>query len=524
MSPSPSALFRDFKSGSNDTMPLRPIRRVRNFARDPLGTQERLLRRLLTRASDTEFGRRHDFRGLLGRSDLAVAYQARVPLQDYGSLHPYLERVRKGAADVTWPGTFTDFAVSSGTASAGKVLPVSRETLQGNNRFGIEAALNYSARTGNLKMWLGRMLSLPGRIEEDQPGSGRFVGEVSGLQSKYAPAIIARLYQAVPNEILFMDSWDRKLDAVVERTLDADIRVLVMVPTWALVLFEKLIARHRAVHGSQAETVLDVWPNLSVFFSGGVALSSYRDLLDQLIGGRVDFIESYGASEGFFSFQDDPAREDMLLHMDNNVFYEFVPLDQVGTDEPRRLTVDRVEPDVRYAMYVSTCSGLWSYAVGDVVRFTTLNPHRIVVAGRTSEMIDRYGEAVFGEEAREALETACNAFGAQFADYHVAPLHADTGRLPGHQWLIEFDEAPTDLDAFAATIDEYLQRVNRHYQIRREARAFTGPTVVPVPRGTFVKWLEATRERVSAQSKVPRMSEERDIADRVLRFAAEKTG
>ncbi len=505
-----------------DSLSVGPFAGVRSSKADPTGVQERLLRQLLERASGTELGRELGFEEISKEVDVVRAYQRRVPLHDYRDLKPYLDRVRRGEADVTWPGRFTDFAVSSGTASSGKVLPVSRETLEGNNRFGVSAAVNYSARSGNVSMWFGKMLSLPGRIEEDGEGSGRLIGEVSGLQSNYAPSLISRAYQVVPNEVLFMDNWDRKLDAVVDRTLGEDVRVLVMVPTWALVLFEKLIAKHRLVHGSNASSVHDVWPNLSVFFSGGVALSSYREILEQMIGGPIDFVESYGASEGFFAFQDDLARDDMLLHLDNNVYYEFVPLDQVGTDDPERRTVSDVDTDVRYALYATTCSGLWSYAVGDVVRFTHLNPHRIVVAGRTSEMIDRYGEAVFGEEAREALEKACDTFGVQFIDYHVAPLEADRGRLPGHQWLVEFEDEPPDAHAFARYIDEHLQRVNRHYQIRREANAFGGPTIVAVPRGTFVRWLEASRRRVSAQSKVPRMSEEREIADRVLRFAAEK--
>ncbi len=462
----------------------------------------------------------HDFESLQNEKKVVSSYRSRIPLQDYDSLRPFLDRVRTGEANVTWPGTFGSFAVSSGTASSGKVIPISREMLQRNSSFGIGVALNYTVRTGDASIWFGRMLSLPGRVEPYASLAGAFVGEVSGLQSMHAPAIVSRFYQAVPHEILFMDNWDKKLDAVAEQTLDVDIRSLAMAPTWAVVLFEKLIARHNAEYGSTARTVLDVWPNLRVFFSGGVALSSYRDLLERQIGGPIEFIESYGASEGFFSFQDEPGANDMLLHLDNGVFYEFVPLDQLGTDQPERLTIADVKTGVRYALHVSSCSGLWSYSVGDVVRFTSLQPHRIVVAGRTSEMIDRYGEAVFGEEARRALEAACRASGALFIDYHIAPRVLRAGGIPGHQWLIEFDREPEDLASFSRVIDDYMQKVNRHYQIRREARAFDSPEIRTVPRGTFLRWLEETRDRVSAQTKVPRMSEERDVADGVLRFAA----
>ncbi|NNF59161.1 MAG: GH3 auxin-responsive promoter, partial [Rhodothermaceae bacterium] len=289
-------------------------------------------------------------------------------------------------------------------------------------------------------------------------------------------------------------------------------------PTWALVLFRKLIDRYNETHGTQAKTVGEVWPNLRVFFSGGVALNSYRALLAEQIGTPVDFWEHYGASEGFFAFQYGLGDRDMLLHLDNGVFFEFVPMDD-DSASPRRCTLGEVEEGVRYRLYVTTCSGLWCYGVGDVVRFTSLAPHKIVVAGRTSEMIDKYGEAVFGEEARAALRAACVRTGAQVLDFHIAPRPAALDRLPSHQWLIEFATPPDDAEVFIDVIDTHLQQVNRHYQIRREAKAFERPEVVMLPRGAFFEWLKKTRATVSAQTKVPRMSEEREVADGVLAFA-----
>jgi hypothetical protein len=479
----------------------------------------------LLRAVRTEYGRDLRLSSVDPGDGLIKSFQQSVPLQTYDDIRYRVERARRGERDVMWPGRIRDFAVSSGTASAGKIIPLSRETLRANSRFSLAAALNHFEHTGDVAMWLGKMLSLPGRIEEDPVYPGTLVGEVSGFQSRYAPAFVRRLYQAVPHEILFMDNWDRKLDAVVERTVDQDIRVMVMVPSWALVLFDKLIAGYNRKHGGRRATcVLDVWPNLRVFFSGGVALSSYRDLLTEQIGGPVRFVESYGASEGYFAIQDAPDDKDMLLHLDNGVFYEFVPMEQIGSVNPERRWIQDVEVDTRYAMYVSTCSGLWSYAVGDVVRFTSTSPYKIVVAGRTSEMIDRYGEAVFGEEARAALEKACGATESLVLHLHIAPTRAEAGRIPAHEWLLEFDRPPSDLEVFARVIDEHLQDVNRHYQIRREAGAFGSPQIVSLPRGTFGLWLKASRDSVSAQSKVPVMSEERQIADGVLRFAAKREG
>ena len=499
-------------------VPGGPVSRIYRFLENPVQTQEGLLRSLLRRAAGTEWGVRHRFDEVSKETDVAAAYRDAVPLHTYDDLREDVERIRAGQPDVIWPGTFADFAVSSGTASAGKIIPVSRETLTANKRFSMGMMYNYVAQTGKVAFLGGRFLSLPGRIEEDTRHPGTWVGEVSGLQARYAPAVVKRYYQAVSNETLFMPNWEEKLDAIVSHTLNMDVRSTVMVPTWALVLFEKLLDRYAQVHGWRPETIRDVWPKFSVFFSGGVALSSYRDLLEQQTGaGSVDFMEAYGASEGFFAFQLRPSDRDMVLHLDNGVYFEFVPLDD-RSDAPKRLTIDQVETDVRYQMFVSTSSGLWAYGVGDVVRFTSVRPYRIVVAGRTSEMIDKYGEAVFGDEARAALLDACQKVGAAVADYHIAPSLPDRRRLPSHQWLVEFERPPDDTAALSALIDEYLQRVNRHYQIRREAKAFDAPQIVVLERGAFYRWMKATRSRVSAQSKVPRMSEERTIADSLLKL------
>lgn len=501
-------------------LPAGPLRTVRRIQENPVQVQADLLRGLLARAANTEWGRRLGFAEIVHEPDVVAAYQARVPLCSYDDLRADVTRVRGGAANVMWPGVIRHFAVSSGTASAGKVIPVSREMLVSNRSFSVGVGLHYLAETGNLRFLGGKHLTLPGRIEEDPAYPGTKVGEVSGLQAEYAPFFFRHLLQAVPNEISFLPNWEEKLSTIAQRTMVMDVRMLVMAPTWALVLFRQLVDAYNARFGKRATTVGEIWPNLQLFISGGVALSSYRHLLEAQIGlDRLHFVETYGASEGFFAFQtalDDPA---MLLHLDNGVFYEFLRMDQLNDPNARRYTVADVEPGVRYALFVSTCSGLWGYGMRDVVRFTQTFPHKIVVAGRTSEMIDKYGEAVFGEEARAALEHACTATGALVRDFHVAPRPADLGRLPTHQWLVEFERPPESLDAFADALDAYLCSVNRHYQIRREARAFDRPEVAALPGGTFYAWLQQTKGRISGQTKVPRMSEERSVAEGVLALA-----
>mgnify|MGYP006426457919 CR=1 FL=1 len=495
---------------------LPPLRRVQQFLPHPVATQRHVLRSLLSRASDTEWGQRYGFADLLQAPDIVQAYQERVPLHTYDDIRDDAARVREGAADVMWPGRITHFAVSSGTVSDGKIIPVTQEMINRDRSFSIGVGLNYLKESLDIRFLLGSHLTLPGRIEDDPDYPGTLVGEISGLLAENAPGFFSALYQAVPNEVSFLPNWENKLKTIAERTVDQDIRMLVMAPTWALVLFDALIDTYNARHGASAETVAEVWPNLQLFISGGVALRSYRDLLETQIGKDIDFVETYGASEGFFSFQnrlDDPS---MLLHLDNGLFFEFVRMDEIDDPNPRRYTVADVETGVRYALYITSCSGLWAYDVGDVVQFTETFPHKIIVGGRTSEMIDKYGEAVFGDEARSALRSACDATGAHVTDYHIAPCMLQNGDLPGHEWLVEFEHEPSDLGAFARAIDEQLQQVNRHYQIRREANAFAAPQISPLPDGAFYNWLKATKDSISGQTKVPRMSEERTVADEIL--------
>jgi len=493
-----------------------PLARVEAFKKRPIITQHRVLRSLLTRAADTEWGRRYGFADIARMPDVVETYQARVPLHTYDDIQEDATRVRRGAAGVMWPGRVSNFAVSSGTVSKGKIIPVTDEILARNRAFSMGTGFNYLVDTFNVDLLLGKHLTLPGRIEEDENFPGTIVGEISGLLAENAPGYFRALFQAIPNEISFLPNWEEKLQAIADRTVDMDIRLLVMAPTWALVLFDKLIATYNERHGTSVDTVGAVWPNLQLFIAGGVALRSYRDLLEARIGLDIDFLETYGASEGFFSFQNDLADPSMLLHLDNGVFFEFVPADEKGSADPQRLTIADVEPDRRYALYITSCSGLWSYDVGDVVRFTSVDPYKIVVAGRTSEMLDKYGEAVFGDEARAALHHASAQTGAHVAHYHVTSRTIDDGDLPGHQWLVEFERAPGDLQAFTQAIDDHLQDVNRHYQIRREAHAFAAPHVDVLPKDGFYRWLQATKDSISGQTKVPRMSEERDVAEEIL--------
>ncbi len=500
-------------------------RKARQFTKAPVQTQARLLRRLLRDASQTEWGRRYNYAAIADQQNVIKAYQQAVPLHSYNDIATDVQRARKGEENILCPGRIRHFAVSSGTASEGRILPLSQEMVRRNTAFGFGVALQYMRTTRNFRVLLGRQVSMPGRIEEDRQYPGSFIGEVSGFLLEAVPPQFRFMYRNIPREIAFLPHWHEKLAAVIDYALDHDIRVIATVPSWALSMFKMTIDCHNRQQGTAVRTVGEIWPNLQLFVSGGVALSSYRAVLEELIGlPNMHFLETYGASEGFFSYQvalDDPA---MLLHLNNGIFFEFVHFDEMYTSSPRRYHIGEVEPNVRYVPYVTTCSGLWAYPVGDVLRFTSTRPHKIEVAGRTSEVLDRYGEKVFGEDARQTIEHACRETDTHIAEYHLTSRPPTVDDMPRIEWLVEFASPPASLSDFATLLDSTLCEINRHYQVRRQSGSFAAPLLTPLSSGTFAAWLQASRKHVSTQTKIRRMSEDTTIANALIAVDHERYG
>ena len=477
-----------------------PLGRLRRALRRPAETQVRLLRRLLQRAERTAWGRAHDFARLREHDDLPAAFQDRQPLTGYEDIRSHVDRTRGGEPDVLWPGRTRHFGISSGTVSEGHLIPVSPAMLRAMVRSSLAPGLEYASRRGPGYLG-GKILSIPGGVSEDPERPGVWVGEVSGLMAGAVPALLSRHFQAVPRQMMLMEEWDAKLQQIVACAARQDVRAIVMVPSWAPMLFDMLLAGADPGTPAQPTRVRDVWPRLRVFFSGGVALRSYRPILERYLGREVDLIESYSASEGFFAFQDYVQATDLLLHVDSGVFYEFVRLDELGHDRPRRYTVADAEPGVDYALFVSTCSGLWAYGVQDVVRFTSMHPPRLQVVGRTGAILDEYGEALHADEVELALAHAANLTGARCLHHHVtyAPVN---GTVIRHEWLLEFEAPPADLAAFTAACDRYLRDHNRHYRIRRDPGVLAAPAPTVLPRGTCLRYLRRARRRVSTQTKL----------------------
>ena len=488
----------------------------------PLKIQSNQLRRLLGRAAHTEWGKKFGFAHIAQQSDVVKAYQSCVPIHTYDDLKPSIDRIRAGEEDILWPGKIRHFAISSGTASEGKIIPVSHDMLLLTRKLPLWMTIDYLQATGSWSTFLGKHLILPGKIDYDPQYQDVLIGEVSGLLSLYSPYIYTKFFRAIPSSLMRISNWDSKLRAVVDVTMNQDIRVITMVPTWAPVFFRLLIQHYNKIHGVNICSVGEIWPNLKLYISAGVALSSYKSIIEEYIAlPDLHFLEAYGASEGTFSYQTDLEDPAMQLLLNHGVFFEFIRMDDLATENPKRFTIEHVQTNVRYAPVLTTSSGLWSYLLGDVIRFTNLSPPKILVAGRTSEMMDVYGEAVFGEEARTAINKACRSTNSILQEYHVSAIGPSGDMPPTHEWIIEFNRVPQDCQAFLRMLDASICKINVHYQFRREGYAFRPPEMVIVPHGTFNAWLIASRGEINCQTKVPRMSDERDIANGILNQAGQ---
>lgn len=471
------------------------------------------LRRLLSRAQYTHIGRTLGFSDLLRAPDFASAWREAVPIQPYAVHAPYIDRALAGEPNVLWPGVMRHFAVSSGTTSAGKRLPRSVEHLRLDARFGLRAGLGYAARYRDWAVLGGAHLTMPGHIEPLPGRPEAWVGEVSGLVAAQAPAVFRRVFQAASEDALRAEGWASRLHRIAEEAVRRDVRAIAMVPSWTHVFAQVVREVVQQRTGRSVQTLKDVWPNLRLFISGGVALEAYREALPADVGPGVRYLETYGASEGFFSYQknlDDPA---MHLDVRAGIVVEFLPESGSGP----RISLEDVQVGVRYIPVVTSCSGLWAYPVGDVLTFTSVRPYRLRVVGRTAEVLDRYGEAVYAADVEAALAEACRVAGGHLANYHVSSRFNTLLQRPVHAWYVAFVDLPPSPSAWIAAADATLRARNRHYAIRRDSGAMLHPELHPVPAEAFVRALNALRSRVGMQTKVPRLQETATFAEALLR-------
>lgn len=480
------------------------------FRRFPCEVQEELLHNMINRAKETAFGVEHNFNDIKTISQ----FQLSIPIVDYEGVKPWIDRLRKGEANVIWPGETKWFAKSSGTTSdKSKFIPVSRDALdECHFRGGKDVLALYTDLYPETKIFQGKGLTLGGSHQVDNFSNQSYYGDLSAILIENIPWW-ADFIRTPSQKVALIAEWETKLEKLTEETLKENVTNLAGVPSWNLVMIKYII------DFTGKNNLLEIWPNLELFTHGGVSFTPYREQFRRLIpSSNMHYMETYNASEGFFAIQDDPKTDDMLLMLDYGVFYEFVPFDEVGSPSPKALTIAEVELFKNYAMVITTNSGLWRYMIGDTVMFTSTFPHKIKITGRTKHYINAFGEEVIIDNAEKALRVACEKTGALIREYTAAPVYMGDNAKGAHEWLIEFEVAPADINYFATTLDNALCSINSDYEAKRyKGITLSEPIVRSLKPGTFFSWMRE-RGKLGGQNKVPRLSNTREYVDALLKM------
>ncbi len=484
------------------------------FMKYPHEVQEELFKRLITTGRNTEFGRTHGF------ADVHTEEQFRrmIPLSSYEEICPYIERNMAGEQNLLWPSDVKWFAKSSGTTNArSKFIPVSYEALEECHFKGGKDMLSiYCNNFPETKMFDGKGLTIGGsqQINQFDSNSESFYGDVSAVIMSNLP-YWTKFVRTPSLDIALMDEWESKIDKMAEYTMDENVTSISGVPTWTIILLQKVLELKGASH------IHEVWPNLEVFFHGAVAFGPYKSLFHSLISSdQMRYMETYNASEGFFGIQYDPGSDDMLLMLDYGIYYEFIPFTEIHKEFPKVLGLNEVVTGEQYALLITTNAGLWRYKIGDTVQFTSIDPFRIKISGRTKHFINAFGEEVVVENAERAIAEACEKTGAQINNFTAAPKYFDENENAAHEWIVEFEKEPDDLNDFTIALDEKLRSINSDYDAKRyKNMALSLPIVHEASPGTFYQWMRK-RGKLGGQHKVPRLSNTREYLDEILSLMA----
>jgi hypothetical protein len=479
----------------------REYRKVSRWAKNAEVSQQKTFDYLLKALRETAFGKDNNADKIENYKD----FKKHIKLNDYEDLRPYVERIKEGEEHVLWTGKPKYFCKTSGTTSGTKYIPMSDEGIKAQIRAARSSLLCYIHDSGNSSFADGKMIFLQGSPEMETI-NGISVGRLSGIVAHHVPSYLTknRMPSWKTNSI---DDWEKKVDAIVDETLNEDMRLISGIPPWVQMYFERLLEK------SGKKTIRELYPNFSVFAQGGVNYKPYKSVMEKLIGGPIDTIETYPASEGFIAFQDSQKEIGMLLNLDAGIFYEFVPVDELHNENPARLSIGKVALDVNYAIVLNTSSGLWGYFIGDTVKFVSKSPYRLVVTGRIKHFISAFGEHVIGEEVDKAITKTSEQFGVLIQEFHVAPQVNPTEGLPYHEWFIESNTyLPKGFDQ---ALDEAMQLQNSYYR-----DLITGNVLQPLktkvlPNGSFNKYMDSIG-KLGGQNKLPRLSNDRSIADRLV--------
>lgn len=470
--------------------------------------QHRVLTNLLAKASRTEWGRKYGYDTIRSYAD----FRDRVPVQVYDDIKPYVERMMNGEQNLIWSSPVRWFAKSSGTTNdKSKFLPVSREALHNiHYKGGVDAVALYLRMNPASRFFSGKGLILGGSHSPNLNSRHSLVGDLSAILIQNVNPLV-NFIRVPSKKVALMDEWESKIERLANDTIPAHVTNLSGVPSWMLVLIKRILQK------TGKQTLEEVWPDLEVFFHGGVAFTPYREQYRQVIhSDKMHYVETYNASEGYFATQNDLSDPAMMLMIDYDVFYEFLPMEEVGKEHPRACCLEEVELGKNYAMLISTSCGLWRYMIGDTVRFTSRDPYKLVITGRTKHFINAFGEELIVDNAEKGLAKACAETGAQVLDYSAAPVFMDANAKCRHQWLIEFARMPDSVEHFAAVLDATLKEVNSDYEAKRSKDIALQPLEVIVARqGLFHDWL-AQKGKLGGQHKIPRLSNTREYIESML--------
>ncbi|WP_296382675.1 GH3 auxin-responsive promoter family protein [Winogradskyella sp.] len=479
-------------------------KRIKKWSSRPVETQQKVFKNLISEAAHTVFGKDHSF----GKIQSHQEFKTKVPIRDYEELKPYVERVVAGEEDILWKGKPIYLAKTSGTTSGAKYIPITKESMPTHVEAARNAILLYIHETGNSKFVDGKMIFLQGSpILEEK--NGIKLGRLSGIVAHYVPKYLQK--NRMPSlETNCIEDWETKVEAVVEETVNEDMTIISGIPSWVQMYFEKLMQK-------TDKKVGDIFKNFNLFIFGGVNYEPYRAKFEKLIGRKVDSIELYPASEGFFAFQDKQDEKGMLLQLNSGIFYEFVEADRFFDSNPERITIADVELGVNYVMIISTTAGLWAYNIGDTVEFTSLKPYRVIVSGRIKHFISAFGEHVIGKEVEQALREATENTSISVNEFTVAPQINPKEGLPYHEWFIEFEEEPEEERILIEALEQSLQQQNSYYLDLIEGKVLRSIKITKIKKGGFHTYMKSIG-KLGGQNKIPRLSNDRKIADQLYQL------
>ncbi|MDQ3191301.1 MAG: GH3 auxin-responsive promoter family protein [Bacteroidota bacterium] len=479
---------------------------IKKWREEPLKAQENVLHSLLEGAKNTAFGKDHNFKNIKTYND----FKKNVPIRDYEGHRTYIDRIIEGENNVLWKGKPIYFCKTSGTTSGVKYIPITKESIPNHINTARNSILSYIAETGKTDFVDGKMIFLSGSPVLSKIG-GINLGRLSGIVNHHVPGYL-RKNQVPSYETNCIEDWEKKVDVISKETTEEKMSLISGIPSWVQMYFDKLIEK------TGKKNIAEIFPKFSLFIYGGVNFEPYRSKFENTIGKKVDFIETYPASEGFIAFQDSQKEPGLLLNVNSGIFFEFIPTDEFFNEKPTRLALKDVKTGVNYVIILNTNAGLWGYNIGDTVKFVSTNPYRLIVTGRIKHFTSAFGEHVIAEEVDKAITVASFDFDAQVVEYTVAPQVDPVQGLPYHEWFIEFSKMPNDMEAFRMKLDKQMQNLNIYYSDLIKGNILQPLIITQIQKEGFINYMKS-QGKLGGQNKVPRLSNDRTIANELIKYS-----